>query len=98
MLVDAWAEWCAACLKMDETVWKDEEVVRALNDTFVPVKLDFTRSSAFSEDIVTRWELSGLPAVGFFPVGSNFKAAPPILFREAITAEMFKETARKMTQ
>jgi thiol:disulfide interchange protein DsbD len=93
LIVDAWAEWCAACLKMDETVWKDPSVVETINERFVPVKLDFTRSSPFSEEIIERWELSGLPAVGFFPVGSDLTKAPPILFREAITASKFAETA-----
>lgn len=93
MMVDAWAEWCAACLKMDETVWKDPEVVEILNRDFVPVKLDFTRSSPFSEELIAKWGLSGLPAVGFFPVGSDLDAAPPVLFREAINARKFLETA-----
>lgn len=96
MMVDAWAEWCAACLKMDETTWKDPEVVRTLNERFIPVKLDFTRSSPFSEDIIKLWDLSGLPAVAFFPVGADPKAAPPILFREAVTAQAFLETAAKV--
>ncbi|MCA2961938.1 MAG: thioredoxin family protein [Silvanigrellales bacterium] len=93
MMVDAWAEWCVACLKMDETVWKDSEVVKILNRDFIPVKLDFTRSSPFSESIIERWDLSGLPAVGFFPVGADLEAAPPVLFREAISARKFLDTA-----
>ena len=94
LLVDAWAEWCAACLKMDATVWETPEVAKVLNEHFVPVKLDFTRSTEFSEKIITRWDLSGLPAVALFPVGGNFEGAPPVLFREAIDSAKFYEAVK----
>ena len=94
MMVDAWADWCAACLKMDETLWKIPDVAKVLNERFVPVKLDFTRSTEFSEQMITRWELSGLPAVGFFPAGGNLEGVPPVLFREAIDEAKFNEAIK----
>jgi thioredoxin:protein disulfide reductase len=96
LVVDAWAEWCAACLKMDETVWKDERVVKLLNNDFIAVKLDFTRSSPLMEEFVKVWDIVGLPAVGFFSTGANLAQAPQILFREAITAEQFLLSSQRI--
>lgn len=86
MLVDAWAQWCAACLKMDETTWKDPNVVQLLNQHFVAVKLDFTNESPELDKIIQLWKLAGLPAVGIYPVGSDLKAAPLWIYREAVEA------------
>jgi thiol:disulfide interchange protein DsbD len=84
LLVDAWAQWCAACLKMDAELWVDPEVIRRVNAEYIPLKLDFTQSSPFSDEIAKRWELNGLPGVAFFPAGANFEGSPIRLFRQEI--------------
>jgi thioredoxin:protein disulfide reductase len=89
LLVDVWAKWCVACIKMDKTVWVDPVVVSRVAKSYVAVKLDFTESTPFLEELIAKWELSGLPAVGFFKAGANLNAQPQVLFREAITAEQF---------
>lgn len=96
VVVDAWAEWCAACLKMDEDLWARTDVAKLLNERFVAVKLDFTKTTPFMEEFVTRWDLSGLPAVGFFPRGANLADPPSVLFREAIDLTRFQEAVAKV--
>lgn len=90
LIVDAWAQWCAACLKMDAELWADPEVVKKINDGYVALKLDFTESTPFTDEIATRWDIVGLPAVGVFPAGSDFDALPSKLFRSAVSkTELF---------
>ncbi|HYA36424.1 MAG TPA: DUF255 domain-containing protein, partial [Candidatus Binataceae bacterium] len=40
MLIDIGAVWCHWCHVMDQTTYSDPEVVRAINQGFVPVKVD----------------------------------------------------------
>ncbi len=96
LLVDAWAQWCAACLKMDAEVWNESGVEALLNQHFIALKVDFTESNPASEDLAKRWDLSGLPAVGIYPAGSDFKSQPPILFREAVTVSQFHQAVQKL--
>jgi thiol:disulfide interchange protein DsbD len=96
LLVDAWAQWCAACLKMDAELWTEEGVKSVIQQRFVALKVDFTESNPDSEDLTKRWDLAGLPAVGFYPAGSDFTAPPPILFREGVTVIQFHQAVQKL--
>jgi thiol:disulfide interchange protein DsbD len=84
LVVDAWAEWCAACVKMDKELWILPEVGERLGRQYVAVKLDFTESSPFTDEIAERWDISALPAVALFPPGSDFEGQPVVLFRQEI--------------
>src|SRR5215218_4768238 len=50
--------WCHFCHLMDRTSFTDPRVVAQARDQFVPVKLQ----SEGHEDLVDRFEISGLPA------------------------------------
>ena len=65
LLVDAWAEWCAACLELDEKTFSRPEVREALRDT-VLVKLDFTRKSEGNERLKRELRIIGMPTVILF--------------------------------
>ncbi len=91
VMIDAWAEWCTACRKMDETVWSDPGVIQTLNEKFVPVKLDFTKPGPLMDQVVAKWDLSGLPAIGFFKAGANILEAPQVLYRAAIEVSDFEK-------
>jgi|GEM_PF-614739 len=96
LVVDAWAQWCAACLKMDAEVWNESGVEALLSQHFIALKVDFTESTPTSEDLAKRWDLSGLPAVGIYPAGSDFQKQPPILFREAVTVSQLHQAVQKL--
>lgn len=96
LIVDAWAQWCAACLKMDAEVWNESGVEALINQHFIALKIDFTESNPQSEELTKKWDLSGLPAVGIYPAGSDFSGQPAILFREAVTVSSFHQAVQKI--
>jgi thiol:disulfide interchange protein len=89
LIVDVWADWCAACKEMDANLWNRPDVAETLNSQFVALKLDFTEESEESRRLAKDWNLGGLPAVGFYRDGDNFSSPPAKLFREKVSHEVF---------
>jgi len=59
IFVDVYADWCTWCTKMDEDVFVDSRVRKALLD-FVPIKLDADRGGGRA--VADRYRVAGLPA------------------------------------
>lgn len=98
LLVDAWAEWCAACVKMDKELWVLPEVAERVSAHFIAVKIDFTESSPFTDELAERWDISALPAVALFPAGSDFEGQPVHLFRQEVKKpELFSALTRLLS-
>lgn len=96
LIVDAWAQWCAACLKMDAELWTEAGVKAVIQQRFIALKIDFTESNPDSEDLTKRWDLAGLPAVGIYPAGADFTLQPPVLFREAVSVSQFHQAVQRL--
>lgn len=60
VFVDVWAVWCVPCKEMDETTYREREVVEAMR-AFVPLKVDQDSSENFCE----RHDVVALPLVMF---------------------------------
>ena len=43
IFIHFWAEWCAACKTMEKNTFSDPDVVAALNEDFIPVKVNADR-------------------------------------------------------
>jgi thiol:disulfide interchange protein DsbD len=64
VIVDFWAEWCAACKELDRIAWADPRV-RAEAARFVALKLDGTDASEAFTALAERFEVVGMPTVVF---------------------------------
>jgi uncharacterized protein len=66
------AVWCHWCHVMDETSYSDPEVIRAINNDFVPVRVDNDRRP----DVNARYNMGGWPTTAFLaPDGTTITGA-----------------------
>jgi thiol:disulfide interchange protein DsbD len=82
LLVDVYADWCAACKELDEKTYVVPNVVQRTGG-FVRLKLDFTKQNQWVEDMKKKYNITGMPTVMLFdPSGqeitrfTGFKSAP----------------------
>lgn len=74
VLVDAWAEWCAACKEMDATTFQDARVNQAFVDgEWVLIKLDLTEVDDSSTEIMEKYEIVGLPTLTLLKPGGSIE-------------------------
>jgi thiol:disulfide interchange protein DsbD len=73
IIVDAWAEWCEACKKMDVTTFVDPNVVKEVSENWIALKFDLTEPTDENTNIQDRYELPGLPTLTLLPPNGNLK-------------------------
>jgi thioredoxin:protein disulfide reductase len=66
ILVDFFAEWCAACKELDAHTYSDPSVRQELVDRFVPLKVDATDETAEVSRLEQKYGILGLPTVLLF--------------------------------
>jgi thiol:disulfide interchange protein DsbD len=62
LIQDFYADWCGACVELDEKTWSDPAVI-AESRRFVNLKMDFTRKGDFQKNATARFGLKGMPTV-----------------------------------
>jgi thiol:disulfide interchange protein DsbD len=89
VIIDFWAEWCAACHELEQFTFSDPKV-RATSQQFVLLKFDATKDSDELRLLKAKYKIQGLPTVIFYnPQGVwlegltliNFEDAPKLLNR-----------------
>lgn len=81
VFIDFTAKWCGWCKKMDKDAFSDENVIKILNDDFVPIKVDGDSKKVLEIDgyriseanlAKMEFKISGYPAFWFLkPDGSK---------------------------
>ncbi|MNL24962.1 Thiol:disulfide interchange protein DsbD precursor [compost metagenome] len=64
VIIDFWAEWCAACHELEEHTFTDPRV-RAMAENFVLLKFDATSENAELKALKKKYNIQGLPTVIF---------------------------------
>ncbi|HET7753646.1 MAG TPA: cytochrome c biogenesis protein CcdA [Anaeromyxobacteraceae bacterium] len=64
VVIDFWADWCAACKELDRDAWADPAVQDAAS-RFVMLKIDATEESPEVEAIWEKYGIVGMPTVLF---------------------------------
>ncbi len=66
VMIDFWATWCQACIRLDRQTFSDEQVAEEL-ERFVSVKLDCTRSAEDDalQALMDRYGANDLPTIRF---------------------------------
>lgn len=70
VLIDFYATWCASCNELDEITFKDEAVLKKL-ENFTLLRVDVTKNSSDDAHIMKKFGLIGPPAILFFSAGSD---------------------------
>ncbi len=65
VIIDFWAEWCAACHELAENTFTDPRV-RAMGGNFVLLKYDATKESPQLKQLKKKYSIQGLPTVIFY--------------------------------
>jgi thioredoxin:protein disulfide reductase len=69
VMIDFFADWCAACKELDHLTYVAPEIVAEAR-RFVTVKIDGTNESEVSDELYQRFGVKGLPTVAFIdPLG-----------------------------
>lgn len=63
IFIDNWAEWCAACKKLDFTTFKDKELIVEINQNWIAFKKDLTEETITNELYQEIYDIQGLPTI-----------------------------------
>lgn len=89
IIIDFWADWCAACHELEQFTFTDSQV-RELSKKFTLLKFDATKDSKELRDLKAKYSIQGLPTVLFYNADAlwlrgltltNFESAPKFLKR-----------------
>ncbi len=71
VLVDVYADWCVACVELDEKTYTVPKVVDRVGN-FVRLKLDFTKETPWVKEMKTKYRITGMPTVILYnPAGEE---------------------------
>jgi Highly conserved protein containing a thioredoxin domain len=79
--------WCHWCHVMDETTYSDEEVIKLINENFIPIRVDVDERPDISE----RYNFGGYPTFVFLTYEGNI-----ITGGTYVPPEQFKEILKEM--
>lgn len=77
VMIDFYADWCAACKELDEYTYSDA-AVRAESQRFTLVKVDATDDTEDLREIQQRFGVVGLPTVAFVSSQGHVCAEPRV--------------------
>jgi thiol:disulfide interchange protein DsbD len=64
VIIDFWADWCAACKELDRLAWADPRVQEAAR-RFVTLKMDGSQDSEAFQRVFDKYGVVGMPTVVF---------------------------------
>ena len=77
VMIDFYADWCAACKELDRYVYTDPMVVDE-SARFVNIKVDGTNEDESFEPLYARFGVKGLPTVAFISSSGELLADPKV--------------------
>jgi thiol:disulfide interchange protein DsbD len=66
VVLDFYADWCIACKEMEQTTFRDPNVIKMLSSDFVTLQVDVTQNSAEDNKIMQELNVVAPPTLLFF--------------------------------
>jgi len=60
ILVDVYADWCAACFELDQRTWPDEAVRDYVRKNYIAIRIDMDK---IRPDLAKRYQILGYPTI-----------------------------------
>lgn len=64
IVIDFYADWCAACVQMDQITFKDSKILN-FKEHFLWLKVDGSKDSPFFREVSKKYQVFGLPTLIF---------------------------------
>ncbi|HSP81321.1 MAG TPA: cytochrome c biogenesis protein CcdA, partial [Myxococcaceae bacterium] len=93
VMIDFFAEWCAACKELDRETYPAPEVI-AESERFISVKIDATHGDDALDALMERFAVQGLPTVAF--VSSTGELLPKPRVTGFLEPRLFLEEMKKV--
>jgi thiol:disulfide interchange protein DsbD len=93
LILDFSAEWCSPCQIMEREVFQDPEVVE-LSRKFVTIRLDLTHRHPDQEEILSRYQVKGVPTIVF--VNRKGEEVPGLRIEELVDKTQFIERMKAL--
>jgi thiol:disulfide interchange protein DsbD len=87
VIIDFWADWCAACKELDKTAWADPRV-QAAAGRFVTLKMDGSQDTDAFQKVFEKYTVVGMPTVVF--IDSAGREVPQRITGAVDAEEMLK--------
>ncbi|QCD52787.1 protein-disulfide reductase DsbD [Campylobacter sp. RM16192] len=81
VMIDFYATWCVSCNELDEITFKDEAVLKRL-ENFTLLRVDVTKGTSEDNELMKKFGLIGPPALIFYKDEDELKSARVIGFYE----------------
>ena len=78
VLLDFFAEWCAACKELDRLTYTSPEVIREAQ-RFTRIKVDGTQENEGNESLYASYGIAGLPTIAFISGQGQLLETPRVL-------------------
>jgi thiol:disulfide interchange protein DsbD len=72
IMIDYWATWCVSCKELDSITFKDEAVLKEL-DNYRLLKVDVTNNTKDDKELMKKFNIFGPPALVFYKNGVEQK-------------------------
>ena len=67
VMIDFWASWCVACEELEDITFKDDEVIKKLQN-FTLIKIDVTQNNDDDKALQKMFEIIGPPTLIFWDI------------------------------
>jgi thiol:disulfide interchange protein DsbD len=95
VMLDLYADWCSACLELERYTFSDADVQASLAN-FAVLQADVTQVNATNTELLSEYQVLGLPTILFFNPNSEEMSAWRVT--GFMNAEQFKQRLEQLQQ